>query len=42
MLRLFAAVEVPPEIAEELTPHQDGIEGASWRDDEQLHITFRF
>lgn len=42
MLRLFAAVEVPPEIAEELEPHQDDLEGASWRDPEQLHITLRF
>ena len=42
MLRLFAAVEVPPEIAEELDPHQDDLDGASWREAEQLHVTLRF
>lgn len=42
MLRLFAAVEIPPEIAEELLPHQDHLRGARWRDAEQLHVTLRF
>lgn len=42
MLRLFAAVEVPPDIALELAPHQTRLEGARWRDPEQLHITLRF
>lgn len=42
MIRLFAAVEIPPEIAEELAPHQDDLPGARWRDFEQLHVTLRF
>lgn len=42
MLRLFAAVEVPPEIAEDLRPHQDNLPGARWREPEQLHVTLRF
>ncbi len=42
MLRLFAAVEVPPEIGEELSAHQNGIETAAWRDADSFHITLRF
>ena len=42
MLRLFAAVEVPPEIAEDLTQWQKGLEGARWRPEEALHVTLRF
>lgn len=42
MLRLFAAVEIPPDIAEELRPHQDDLPGARWRGAEQLHVTLRF
>lgn len=42
MLRLFAAVEVPPDIAEELDRHQDELPGARWREPEQLHVTLRF
>jgi 2'-5' RNA ligase len=42
MLRLFAAVEIPPEIAEELEPHQDDLDDARWRDPEQMHVTLRF
>jgi 2'-5' RNA ligase len=42
MIRLFAAVAVPPEIGEGLARRQHGIEGARWRPLEALHITLRF
>ena len=42
MLRLFAAIEVPPDIGEGLLPRQTGIVGARWRPVEALHITLRF
>jgi 2'-5' RNA ligase len=42
MLRLFAAIAVPWDIAQGLKSHQQGLPGASWRTDEQLHITLKF
>ena len=42
MIRLFAAVAVPPEIAEGLTRRQQGLPGARWRPVETLHVTLRF
>ena len=42
MIRLFAALSVPPEIAEGLARRQHGIEGARWRTLEALHVTLRF
>jgi len=42
MLRLFAALEVPPDIAEGLQGRQHGLPGARWRPLETLHITLRF
>lgn len=42
MIRLFAAVEVPPEIAAELSWRQAGLEGARWRPADSLHVTLRF
>jgi len=42
MIRLFAAVEVPPEIAEGLARRQQGLPGARWRPGEALHVTLRF
>lgn len=42
MIRLFAAIAVPFEIAEGLERRQQGIPGARWRTDEQMHITLRF
>ena len=42
MIRLFAAVAVPDEIGDGLIARQGGIEGASWRPLEALHITLRF
>jgi 2'-5' RNA ligase len=42
MIRLFAALAVPPEIAEGLARRQHGIDGARWRRQSALHITLRF
>jgi 2'-5' RNA ligase len=42
MIRLFAAVEVPPEIGEDLVARQAGLPGARWRPLESLHVTLRF
>ncbi len=42
MIRLFAAVEIPPEIAQGLARRQQGLPGARWRPPEALHITLRF
>lgn len=42
MIRLFAALEVPPDIAETLTRRQQGLPRAQWRPVEALHITLRF
>ena len=42
MIRLFAAVAIPDEVASALAPRQKGILGARWRSAESLHITLRF
>lgn len=42
MIRLFAAVPIPEEIAAPLARRQTGLEGARWRTLEQMHITLRF
>lgn len=42
MIRLFAALAVPEEIAQGLARRQTGLEGARWRTAEQLHVTLRF
>lgn len=42
MLRLFAALALPPDIGEPLVRRQQGLEGARWRPLEALHITLRF
>jgi len=42
MIRLFAALALPPEIAAGLTRRQTGVETARWRPLEALHITLRF
>ena len=42
MIRLFAALSLPPDIAEALTQRQNGIRGARWRQRESLHVTLRF
>ncbi len=42
MIRLFAALAVPDETAEELARRQFGIDGARWRPRQALHVTLRF
>lgn len=42
MIRLFAALEIPPAIADGLTRRQVGLPGARWHTREKLHITLRF
>lgn len=42
MIRLFAALAVPPETGRALQLRQTGIEGARWRPLEALHVTLRF
>jgi RNA 2',3'-cyclic 3'-phosphodiesterase len=42
MLRLFAALAVPPQIGAGLARRQSGIAGARWRPLEALHVTLRF
>ncbi len=42
MIRLFAAIEAPAEIAEGLVGRQQGLPGARWRPADTLHITLRF
>ena len=42
MVRLFVALRPPRPIRERLFNLMDGIPGARWQDDEQLHLTLRF
>jgi 2'-5' RNA ligase len=42
MIRLFAALAVPFNVAEGLQRRQKGLPGARWRPAEALHITLRF
>ena len=42
MIRLFAAVAVPFDIAEALARRQRGLPGARWRPAEALHVTLAF
>lgn len=42
MIRLFAAIAIPDEIAEGLVRRQQGLPGARWRPTEAFHITLRF
>jgi 2'-5' RNA ligase len=42
MIRLFAALSIPADIAEGLIRRQHGLEGARWRPPEAFHITLRF
>jgi RNA 2',3'-cyclic 3'-phosphodiesterase len=42
MIRLFAALAIPPEIGAALQARQRGVEGARWRPLEALHVTLRF
>jgi 2'-5' RNA ligase len=42
MIRLFAALPVPFDIAEGLARRQQGLPGARWTPAENLHLTLRF
>ena len=42
MIRLFAALPVPVDVAEGLVRRQQGLPGARWSPPGQLHITLRF
>jgi 2'-5' RNA ligase len=42
MIRLFAALGLPPEIAAGLIRRQTGVDGARWRPSDSLHVTLRF
>lgn len=42
MIRLFTAIAIPRDLAEDLVPRQYGIDGAHWRPVEAFHITLRF
>jgi 2'-5' RNA ligase len=42
MIRLFAALPIPPDIARALQSRQTGIEWARWSPPENLHVTLRF
>jgi RNA 2',3'-cyclic 3'-phosphodiesterase len=42
MYRLFAAIRPPASIREGLLDLMEGVAGARWQDDEQLHLTLRF
>lgn len=42
MHRLFVAVRPPRDIRERLLDVMEGVPGARWQDDEQLHLTLRF
>lgn len=42
MIRLFAALALPPDVAQALTRRQKGVEAARWRPPGTLHVTLRF
>ena len=42
MVRLFAALPIPWDVAETLKRRQSGLPGARWRPEEALHITLAF
>ncbi len=42
MIRLFAALPVPPDVAEGLARRQQGLPKARWRTAEQMHVTLCF
>lgn len=41
-LRLFAALDLPPDVVDRLMPLMRGVGGAMWRPRENLHITLSF
>ncbi|WP_374405157.1 RNA 2',3'-cyclic phosphodiesterase [Pelagerythrobacter sp.] len=42
MHRLFAAIRPPAVVRDMLIDTMDGVAGARWQDDDQLHLTLRF
>ena len=42
MIRLFAALPIPYDVAETLARRQTGLPGARWRPSEALHVTLAF
>lgn len=42
MHRLFVALRPPPPIRRALAETQEGVGGARWQDDDQLHLTLRY
>jgi RNA 2',3'-cyclic 3'-phosphodiesterase len=42
MHRLFVAIRPPAGIREQLLDLMEGVAGARWQDDDQLHLTLRF
>lgn len=42
MIRLFAALAIPEDIAQDLVARQDHLPGARWRPPEAFHVTLRF
>lgn len=42
MTRLFVALRPPAGVRDALIDTMDGIEGARWQDEDQLHLTLRF
>jgi 2'-5' RNA ligase len=42
MIRLFAAIAIPPEVGEGLVRRQRELPGARWRPSEAFHVTLRF
>ena len=42
MPRLFIALRPPQAVRDALIDAMEGVEGARWQDDEQLHLTLRF
>ena len=42
MIRLFAALALPPDIGTVLQSRQTGLDGAKWRPIEAFHVTLRF
>lgn len=42
MPRLFTGLEIPPDLAAELTMMRGGLAGARWIDTDNYHITLRF
>jgi RNA 2',3'-cyclic 3'-phosphodiesterase len=42
MVRLFVAIRPPDTIRTQLLASMEGVDGARWKDEDQLHLTLRF